>query len=134
MSIQQKHGAWGEDLAVLLLEQSGLVIVERNWRYKRAEIDIIAWEDDILVFVEVKTRAYSAFGRPEEMVGMQKKKLMIHAAMSYMRSVGHEWEIRFDIVSVLGEPGKPTEVRHIRDAFFPGLDYTSSDVGGWPGI
>ena len=123
MSIQQKHGEWGEDLAVALLEQSGLTVVERNWRYRRAEIDIIAREDGILVFVEVKTRAYSAFGRPEEMVGRKKRKLLIDAAMAYMRSVGHEWEIRFDIVSVLGEPGRLIEIRHFRDAFFPGLDY-----------
>ena len=123
MSIQQKHGTWGEDLAVAQLEQSGLVIVERNWRYKRAEIDIIAREEGIVVFVEVKTRAYSAFGLPEEMVDKRKRQLLIDAAMAYMRSVGHEWEIRFDIVSVLGEPGKRTEIRHFRDAFFPGLDY-----------
>ena len=124
MSIQQNHGAWGEGLAVALLEQSGLVIVERNWRYKRAEIDIIARENGVLVFVEVKTRAYSAFGLPEGMVDQRKRKLLIDAAMAYMRAVGHEWEIRFDIVSVLGEPGKPTEIKHFRDAFFPGLDYT----------
>jgi putative endonuclease len=123
MSIQQKHGDWGEDLAVILLQQSGLVIVERNWRFKRAEIDIIARENEILVFIEVKTRAYSAFGLPEEMVGRQKRKLLIDAAMAYMRSIGHTWEIRFDIVSVLGAPGKPTEIKHFRDAFFPGLDY-----------
>ena len=123
MSIQQKHGAWGEEQAFALLVERGLTVLERNWRYKRAEIDIIAREDDILVFVEVKTRAYTAFGRPEESVGYQKRKLLIDAAMAYMRAVGHEWEIRFDIVSVLGEPGKPIEIKHIRDAFFPGLDY-----------
>jgi len=124
MSIQQKHGAWGEDQAVALLEQSGLIILARNWRYKRAEIDIVAREDKILVFVEVKTRAYSVFGPPEAQIGKQKRRLLIDAAMAYMRSVGHEWEIRFDIVSVLGEPGNPLEIRHFRDAFFPGLDYS----------
>lgn len=123
MSIQQKHGAWGEDLAVALLEQSGMEIVERNWRYKRAEIDIITREKDILVFVEVKTRAYAAFGLPEEMVDKRKRQLLIDAAMAYMRSVGYDWEIRFDIVSVLGEPGRLTEIKHFKDAFFPGLDY-----------
>ena len=123
MSIQQKNGAWGEELAFGLLVESGLTVLERNWRYKRAEIDIIAREDGVLVFVEVKTRAYTAFGRPEEMVGRQKKKLLIDAAMAYMRAIGHEWEIRFDIVSVLGEPGKTIEIRNIRDSFFPGLDY-----------
>src|SRR6188472_4258141 len=116
MSIQQKHGAWGEEQAYALLVQAGLTVLARNWRYKRAEIDIIAREGEILVFVEVKTRAYTAYGRPEEMVDHQKRRLLIDAAMAYMRSVGHEWEIRFDIVSVQGEPGRMIEIKHIRDA------------------
>jgi len=123
MSIQQKLGVWGEGLAVARLQQSGLIILERNWRYKRAEIDIIAREDNVLVFIEVKTRTYSAFGMPEERVDSRKRNLLIDAAMAYMRSIGHDWEIRFDIVSVLGEPGMPTDISHFRDAFFPGLDY-----------
>lgn len=124
MSIQQIHGHWGEELAAAFLQQAGLEILERNWRYKRAEIDLIAREKGILVFVEVKTRAYTAFGRPEEMLNSRKRRLLIDAAMAYMRSIGYEWEIRFDIVAVLGEPGSDPEVTHFRDAFFPGLDYS----------
>ncbi len=123
MAIQQEHGRWGEELAIDFLNREGLKVVVKNWRYKRAEIDIIARENKILVFVEVKTRAYADFGRPEEMVSKRKQRLIIDAAMAYMRSVGHEWEIRFDIVAVLGTPGAQVEVRHFRDAFFPGLDF-----------
>lgn len=123
MTIQQRHGEWGEEKAVAFLEQQGVEIVHRNWRYKRAEIDIIGKDSGVLVFIEVKTRAYSAFGQPEEMVDAVKQRLLIDAGMAYMRSVGHEWEIRFDIIGVLGEPDGPFEIRHVKDAFFPGLDY-----------
>ena len=123
MTIQRKHGQWGEDLAADYLSRSGLEIITRNWRYKRAEIDLIGREDGILVFIEVKARDSVAFGRPEEMINMRKQRLLIDAAMAYMRSVGHEWEIRFDIVSIVGRPDHMKEIVHFKDAFFPGLDY-----------
>ncbi len=123
MSIQKKNGAWGEDLAFDHLSQHGIEILARNWRFKRTEIDIIARENGIVVFVEVKTRASTSFGRPEEMVDRRKQRLLIDAAMAFMRSVGHDWEIRFDIIAILGEPGRLEEIIHFRDAFFPGLDY-----------
>ena len=124
MSIQHEHGKWGEDLAVAFLQKEGFEIVCRNWRWKRAEIDIVARDHGILVFIEVKTRAGTFFGQPEEMVDSRKKRLLIDAAMAYMRSVGYEWEIRFDILAITGEPGKEHEVRLYRDAFFPGLGYS----------
>ncbi len=123
MTIQRKHGQWGEDLAADYLQTHGLTTLERNWRYKKAEIDIIASENDILVFVEVKTRDSTIFGRPEAMVSSRKRRLLIDAAMAYMRSVRHEWEIRFDIISIIGTPEHLREIIHFRDAFFPGLDY-----------
>lgn len=123
MGIQQVNGQWGEELAVGYLIKEGFEIIARNWKYKRAEVDIIAKEKDVLVFIEVKTRASTGFGRPEEMVGPRKKQLLIDSAMAYMRSVGYDWEIRFDILAILGEPGRELEIRLFRDAFFPGLDY-----------
>lgn len=123
MGIQQEHGQWGEDRAAAFLLAAGFEILDRNWRYKRAEIDIVAKEGGILVFVEVKTRVGTSFGRPEEMVDRRKKRLLIDAAMAYMRSVGYEWEIRFDIVAIIGEPGGVCDIKLYRDAFFPGLDY-----------
>ena len=123
LTIQQKNGLWGENLAAEYLTQKGLTIVHRNWRYKRAEIDLIATEGRILVFAEVKVRDSISFGRPEEMVNHRKQRLIIDAAMAYMRSIHHEWEIRFDIVAITGSPERDHEILHIRDAFFPGLDY-----------
>jgi putative endonuclease len=123
MSIQQDHGKWGEQHAVEFLNQHGLIVLHQNWRYKKAEIDIIAKENDILVFVEVKTRSSTQFGTPEEKVNKRKQQLIIDAAMSFMRSEGYEDEIRFDIISVLGSPDRKPEISHFRDAWFPGLDY-----------
>ena len=120
MTVQQKNGSWGEDQATAFLEAKGMVILERNWRYKRAEIDIIGRDGEILVFIEVKTRKDLTFGKPEEMVGQKKKQMIIEAAAAYMRLIQHEWEIRFDIVGVTGEPGKPFDIEHFKDAYYPG--------------
>jgi putative endonuclease len=114
-------GEWGETLAAQFLREAGYTILERNWRYKRAEIDIIARDGDILVFVEVKTRAYISFGRPEEMVGFQKKRMLYDAAAAYMRHIGHDWEIRFDIIGVTGSEGRLVSIEHFKDAFYPGI-------------
>ncbi len=121
MSKQHEHGQWGEEQACAYLMEQGMEVLERNWRYKRAEVDVIGKEGKVLVFVEVKTRAYTSFGRPEENVGRHKRQMMTDAAMAYMRATGHEGEIRFDIVSVVGVPERGAEILHFRDAFFPGL-------------
>ena len=123
MSIQRKHGQWGEDLATDYLTRKGLEIIARNWHYKKAEIDLICREKEILIFVEVKVKAYTHFGRPESSISPRKQRLLIDAAMAYMRSTGHEWEIRFDIIAIIGTPDRLKEIIHFPDAFFPGLDY-----------
>jgi putative endonuclease len=123
MSIQRKHGQWGEDLAVACLRDHGYEILFRNWRHKHAEIDIIGRENGILVFVEVKMRASAGFGRPEAMISRRKKRLLIDAAMAFMRSIGYDWEIRFDVISILGRPEQGPELTLFRDAFFPDLNY-----------
>jgi len=132
MTIQQEHGQWGENLATDFLVQSGWEILSRNWRYRRAEIDIIARDGNILVFVEVKTRSGTSFGHPEISVDRRKQRLLIDAAMAYMRASGFESEVRFDIISIVGAPGRQKDIHHFRDAFFPGLDYgTGPTERGW---
>ncbi len=121
MSLQQDNGRWGENLAENYLIRQGFQILHRNWRYKRAEVDIIAMEGDILVFVEVKSRASDAFGRPEEMVDYKKKRLLYSAASAYMYRAGFEGELRFDIIAIIGQPGLLKEILHFRDAFYPGM-------------
>ncbi|MBC7774074.1 MAG: YraN family protein [Phycisphaerae bacterium] len=115
-------GILGENAAAEFLEQQGWRIAERNWRSGRGEVDIIAWsEEEILVFVEVKTRSGegSGYGSPEESVDAKKQDQLVRAAGAYMESIDYEWEIRFDVVAVILKDGKVLEIRHVEDAFFP---------------
>ena len=118
MSKQVKLGARGEELAAGFLSKSGYEILERNWRYKRAEIDIICRKDDILVFVEVKTRSDDYFGRPEDFVTSHKEDMLSTAAPIYMESIGHEWALRFDVIGVLIK-NEVVDIQHFTDVFFP---------------
>lgn len=115
-------GKRGEELAAEYLERKGFRIAERNYRAGRGEIDIIAWANDrLLVFVEVKTRAGDGFGGPEDAVDARKQDIMARTAGFYMEQSGYDWEIRFDIVAVLLKGNDLREIRHVEDAFFPGL-------------
>jgi putative endonuclease len=116
-------GMRGEYIARRYLEQHGFHVLESNWRYKRAEIDLIVKEGDTLVFVEVKTSASTSAAAPDGMVDSDKEAMITGAAHVYMERIGHDWEIRFDVVAVwLRDPNEPA-IRHIRDAFFLGLSH-----------
>jgi len=111
-------GQWGESLALQLLERKGYEILETNWRFSRAEVDIIAMDGEILVFVEVKTRSYGYFGQPDAFVTDHKRTLLLDAAAMYMQEIQHDWEIRFDVISVLLEEQQQPSLKHFKDAFF----------------
>ncbi len=113
-------GKRGEELAFLFLTEKGWTIIERNWRHGRAEVDLIARDGDILVFVEVKTSRSDRFGPPEAWVSARKMKLISRAAIAYMEEVGHRDEIRFDVVAVHLPYRGQAEIRYLPDAFFPG--------------
>jgi putative endonuclease len=115
---KRKKGIWAENLACEFLVNKGLTIEYRNFRYKRAEVDIIAWEDKVLVFVEVKYRRTDYFGAPETAVDEAKQALILDAAAAYAEKIDHDWALRFDIVAITGGPGD-LKIEHIRDAFFP---------------
>lgn len=112
-------GNTGEELAVRLLSDKGYIILENNWRYQRAEVDVIAMDGDTLVFVEVKTRTFDYHGKPEEAVDQKKKKLLQKAATAYMEQINHDWAIRFDVVAIQLKSVNGLEIRHLEDAFFP---------------
>lgn len=114
--MHQSTGQKGEDLATQFLEKEGYQIVERNFRYKRAEIDIIAKKDGLMVFVEVKARSSSAFGYPEDFVDEKKSELIMAAADHYIDQMNWEGLIRFDIISIMLKP--QVSVRHFEDAFY----------------
>lgn len=113
---KQKLGNWGEDLASKLLENKGYQVLARNWRFKRAEVDLIVQNEQFLVFVEVKVRKNANFGHPEVFVNEQKTQLIRMASEQFQINIGYNGFIRFDIISVEGNP-QQFEVLHIEDAF-----------------
>jgi len=122
MAQHLKTGKQGEALALSYLQKKGYEILATNWKHRRAEIDIIAKDQKILVFVEVKTRRDDYFGKPEVSVTKRKKTLLTDASIAYMEEIKHDWEIRFDIISIVARTENDVELVHFEDAFFPGLE------------
>lgn len=123
MAKHNELGRKGEAIAREFLKKKGYQLLETNWRHRKAEIDIIAMWEEVLVFIEVKSRSSAYFGRPESFVDAKKQQLIADAASVYMEKIGHEWEIRFDIISVLFHNEVYQSVDHIKDAFFPGWEH-----------
>ena len=118
MAKHYELGKKGEEIAARYLAGKGYQIVERNWRFGKDEIDIIAEYDNFLVIVEVKTRSTNYFGNPEEAVDEQKQRFLIRATNEYVNQKEIDLEIRFDIFSIVIEAKKQT-INHIEDAFYP---------------
>lgn len=119
MPSKKYKGQRGEQLARSYLERKGYEILAQNWRYSRAEIDIIAKlpKINIIVFVEVKTRSTYKYGYPEEAVNNRKARLLAMAAEAYLAERNLECEVRFDIISILLQD-RHHQIVHIEDAFF----------------
>jgi putative endonuclease len=110
-------GDRGEQLAAEFLDEAGLRILERNYRFARAEVDIVAEEGEELVFVEVKARESLRFGDPEESVGEAKEQRLRRAAEGYCMERGMTDRFyRFDIVAIRFEKGNVI-LKHLRNAF-----------------
>ncbi|MCF7848934.1 MAG: YraN family protein [Kiritimatiellales bacterium] len=115
-----RSGRWGEKQAEKLLKQKGYKILGRRVNVgKHDELDLIARQDETLVFIEVKTRKNEDFGRPASAVGSKKRKHLSRAAVHYLKRLkSNPAYIRFDVVEVIGEPGGSVpELRHIENAF-----------------
>lgn len=110
-------GTLGESLAQQYLQELGYTIVAQNWHWGKAEVDIIAYDREILVFVEVKTRQQATFGPPELAVTPKKQQLLYELATEYMYQVEHEQEFRFDVIAIVIKP--KLNIQHFPDAFFP---------------
>lgn len=114
----QATGRRGEDIAHRFLQRAGLIVVARNHRTPggSGEVDLVGWEQDTLVFVEVKTRTTDEYGPPERAINSEKLQRILRAARDFARRWDVGWEnVRFDIVSVV--LGKPPAVMHHRDVF-----------------
>ena len=118
MATHNDFGKLGEELAVKYLIDKGYEILERNWRNRHKEIDIIAKDGEELVIVEVKTRQTDEYGEPDIAVTRQKQRRLIYAANAYLFRTNLEIETRFDIISIIFKDGKPV-IEHIEDAFLP---------------
>jgi putative endonuclease len=114
----RKAGEEAEAAACAFLEDRGMRIVERNFRARGGEIDIVAREKDVLVFVEVRFREGEGFGAPEETVGLAKRRKIVSAARAYLSRVPwNSWkEARFDVIAVVGK-GPDAVLRHYAGAF-----------------
>ncbi len=109
-------GLKGEEIAQAFLKKNGYKILETNWQFHHAEIDIIAQKANTLAVVEVKTRSSENYGKPEAFVSKKKIKLMINAIDHYVQTNNLDVEIRFDIISII--KNKYTEtIDHIENAF-----------------
>ena len=114
---KKELGKKGEDLAVRFLKKKGYHIIERNYVCKMGEMDIIAREKDILVFVEVKTRTSTMFGPPQLAVNPKKQSQMSKVALHFLKEKKLEdVKARFDVVAILLGP-KGAEIELIKDAF-----------------
>ena len=112
-------GRKGEALAKTLLENSGYEILDENWTHGKAEVDLIAYKDKVIIFVEVKTRTGNGYGEPEDFVDDRKQKLLVNAADEYIYLMDHQGDVRFDIISILFDKQANYKIKHIEDAFWP---------------
>jgi putative endonuclease len=118
MASHNDLGKKGESIAKAYLERKGYEILDENWCFKKAEVDLIAYLDSTIIFVEVKTRTGNFFGEPEDFVDDKKQQLLTLAANEYIHLMEHKDEIRFDIISVLFVNDNEYKLNHIEDAFW----------------
>lgn len=117
---RRQRGQHGEEIASTYLEQQGYRIAQRNYRNRYGEIDIIAWDDSILVFIEVKTTTALAFGMPQEKVDTRKQRKLTAVAMAYvLHHHIRNTSLRFDVIGVTFTPQGAPDVAHIQAAFSP---------------
>jgi putative endonuclease len=116
MAEHYELGKKGEQLAVNYLIGKGYKIVERNWRFQKAEIDIIARKAETLISVEVKTRSTKNFGNPQDFVNPKKIKLMVLAMNEYILNKDLDIELRFDIIAITKDKSS-FDIEHFKDAF-----------------
>ncbi|WP_457269134.1 YraN family protein [Pedobacter sp. UYEF25] len=119
MALHNDLGRRGEELAKVYLQNEGYEILDENWEFGKAEIDLIVYKDKIMVFVEVKTRSSRNFGNPEDFVTVSKQKQMEIASTEYIELMEHKNDIRFDVIAILFNKDKTYNLKHIEDAFWP---------------
>lgn len=117
MAEHNDFGNLAEDLAVEYLEKKNYRIIARNFRYQKAEIDIVAEFDDLIVVTEVKARSYNTLIEPQEAVTKKKIKSIVMCTDFFMQDQTIDKEVRFDIITVLPDEKGVLQLTHIQDAF-----------------
>ena len=115
-------GRWGEQRAVRHLRARGWTILARNYRFGRKEVDVVARRGEVVAFVEVKTRAGTGFGAPQEAITRLKRREIEAVAVHFLaRHAPRDVTVRFDALAVLLDPVRRTVcIEHIEDAWRPG--------------
>lgn len=117
MAIHNITGKNGEDLAAKWLTDNGYILLQRNWRHKHWEVDIVAHKGKTLHIVEVKTRTGSSFGHPEESITDKKMQYLINAAEEYMYQ-NPQWQyLQFDVLSIVLKQNGEDEYFLIEDVY-----------------
>jgi putative endonuclease len=117
LAAHYRQGRDGEEAAVDYLCAEGYEIRGRNYRFRRAEIDILAFRDGVLVVVEVKTRTRGFYKSLSHTISPSKIQRLVRAADHFVRANGLETEVRFDIIQLCGKPGN-YDIVHLRNAFY----------------
>ena len=117
MAEHNDFGNLAENLAADFLNKKNYKILIRNFRYQRAEVDIIAEFEDLIVVIEVRARSYNALIEPQEAVTKKKIKAILLCSDFFMKENQIDKEVRFDIITVVPNESGKLEINHIEDAF-----------------
>lgn len=121
MATHNDLGKWGEEMAVQHLREQGYTILDRDWRFGHRDLDIVARTPDgiVVVFVGVKTRTSDVVSSPHDAVDARKIKSLGAAANAYVKEFQIWDELRFDIISIIGDRSETALLEHVEDAFNP---------------
>ena len=116
MAQHNETGKNGETIAKEYIIKKGYEILETNWRFQKAEVDIIAKYQNRIIAIEVKTRSSINFGRPQDFVNKKKIRLLLKALDHYLNSKDLDFELRFDIIAITIKDSNH-QIEHLEDAF-----------------
>lgn len=117
MAQHNELGKKGEQIAVDFLVEGGYKIVEKNYRFDKAEVDIIAQKENTLAIVEVKTRSTSNFGDPQNFVKPKQIQQLVKAVDEYVTVNNLDVDVRFDVIAIV-KNGKNIKINHLKNAFY----------------
>ncbi len=118
MAEHNELGKEGEQIAANYMVDNGYIILERNWRFKHKEIDLIAKKGDLLIIAEIKTRSTEEWEHPEESITNAKIRFLVDATEAYIMENDIDLEVRFDVIGVIAEK-RDWKIDHIKEAFYP---------------